>query len=276
MEADDQRVRLRVSPLAYLAGIVAGVLLLTMIGLLIAQLAVLQDSRGHIEAQDHKISSLQAQAEPLLRESRPVVRQTERLLRRAPSVLGPAGRSLDSLADAAGTIPRLAAGADLLLGESIPLLQALNASDAPGAIAALGRLADDLAANDRTVRLVDSANRTLDEIARLRLVARTSEALPRLDRRVRELLRLQRRTLRRRRSLRERARRRPRRGRQTGALSQNTTSWRAAKWSTGSESRPRPICRPIAFLANVASARCSGHGGWWISPRRMRRRSSSV
>jgi hypothetical protein len=195
MEADDQRARLRVSPLAYLAGIVAGVLLLTMIGLLIAQLAVLQDSREHIEAQDHKISSLQAQAEPLLRESRPVVRQTERLLRRAPSVLGPAGRSLDSLADAAGTIPRLAAGADLLLGESIPLLQALNASDAPGAIAALGRLADDLAANDRTVRLVDSANRTLDEIARLRLVARTSEALPRLDRRVRELLRLQRRTL---------------------------------------------------------------------------------
>jgi hypothetical protein len=196
MDADDQRVRVHVSPLAYLAGIVAGVLLLTMIGLLIAQLAVLKDSREHIVAQDRKITALQEEVRPLLRETGPAVREAQPLLRQVRRLLGPAGRSLESLTTAAGTIPRLAAGLNLLVGDTIPLVRALNASGAPAAIAAVGRLADALAANGRIVRLVDSANRTLAELEREDLILRTSQALPRLEERFRRLLRLQSRTLR--------------------------------------------------------------------------------
>lgn len=195
MHAPPQPVRLRLSPLAYLVAIVAGVLLLTMIGLLIAQLAVLKDSREHIEAQDHKIATLQGEGERALREARPAVEQAEPLLRRARRLLTPAGASIESVTSAADAMPRLVAGADLLVSESIPLIQALRANDAPGAIAAVGRLADALAERDRLVRTIDATERMLAELERTRLIPRSSEAIPRFEDLLVGLLQVQRRTL---------------------------------------------------------------------------------
>jgi hypothetical protein len=196
VDSADPSVRLRVSPLAYLAGIFAAVLLLTMVGLLIMQLAVLKDSREHIQAQDHKIAQIQHQTDPLIAEAKPAVGQVEPLLRRARRLLTPAGESLDSLTAATDQVPRLAMGADLLLSESIPLIQSLNATDAPRAILATGRLAEALATGDRAVRMIDAANDTLGELQRTNLIPQTSEALPRFEGLLVELARIQKRTFR--------------------------------------------------------------------------------
>jgi len=196
MEAHDQRVRLRVAPLAYLAGIFAAVLLTTMVGLLIAQLLILKDSREHIQAQDHKIATLQGQAQGALKDAQPAIDEAQPVLRRARRLLTAAGQSFESLTSAADTIPRLALGARLFLTESIPLVQALNASDAPGAISAAGRLADALSEGDRLVRTVDATERMLTELDRTQLIPRSSEAIPRFEGLLVDLLQVQRRTLR--------------------------------------------------------------------------------
>jgi hypothetical protein len=196
MDAPEQRVRLRVSPLAYLAAIGAGVALLTMIGLLITQVVILKDSREHIEAQDHKIAQLQHQTDPLIAEAKPALRQTEPLLRRVRRLLTPAGESFASLTTAADQVPRLVAGADLLLSEAIPLIDSLNANDAPAAIGAVGRLVEALAAGDRLVRMVDAADQTLAELERTQLIPRASDAIPRFEGLLIELAQIQKRTLR--------------------------------------------------------------------------------
>jgi hypothetical protein len=196
MEASDPRVRLRVSPLGYLAAISAGVLMVAMVALLIAQLTILADSREHIQAQDHKIATLQGEARQAARDLEPAVEEAEPLLRRARRLLTPAGQSFDSLTAAADTIPRIAAGADLLLTESIPLIQALNLSDAPGAIAATGRLADALVENDRAVRAIDATNRVLAAVEQEQLIPRSSRALVRFEELLVDVAQIQRRTLR--------------------------------------------------------------------------------
>jgi len=196
MEASEPRVRLRVSPLAYLAGICAGVLMLAMVALLVAQLAILKDSREHIQAQDHKIATLQGDAQQALRDARPAIEEAEPLLRRARRLLTPAGESFETLTGAAETIPRLAIGARLLLTESIPLIQALNAGDAPAAIHATGHLARALTENDRAVRAIDTSIHMLDELERTRLIPRASDAIPRFEELLVGLLHVQKRTLR--------------------------------------------------------------------------------
>jgi hypothetical protein len=196
MDSADPSVRLRISPLGYLAGIVAGVLLLAVVGLLIAVLGVLEDSRTHIQAQDHKIAVLQGETENALSDAKPAVRQAEPLLRRARRLLSPAGQSFDSITSAADAVPRLVEGADLLFTEAIPLLQALNSTDAPRAIAEVGTLADALAQNDRAVRMIDTTNRVLAELESNELIPRTSRALPRFEALLRDVVQVQRRTLR--------------------------------------------------------------------------------
>ena len=196
MDPADPSVRLRVSPLGYLAAIVGGVLLLAMVGLLIAVLGVLEDSRTHIQAQNHKIAQIQHQTDPLIAEAKPAVGQVEPLLRRVRLLLAPAGESLDSLTNAADQVPPLAMGADLFLSEALPLLRWLNATDAPGAIAAVGRLAEALSAGDRAVRMIDAANQTLDELQRTDLIPRASDALPHVEALLVELDRTQKRTFR--------------------------------------------------------------------------------
>ena len=196
MDSAEPSVRLRLSPLGYLAAIGAAVLLLTMVGLLIAQLAILSDSREHIQAQDHKIATLQGEGEKAAREARPALEQVEPLLRRARTLLTPAGASFESVTEAADAVPRLAAGADVLLTEAIPLLQALNATDAPGAIAATGHLARALGENDRAVRALDATNRVLAAVESEDLIPRSSRALTRFEDLLVDIAQIQRRTLR--------------------------------------------------------------------------------
>jgi hypothetical protein len=196
MDSPEQAVRLRLSPLGYLAVIAAGFLLVALVGLLIAQLAILGDSREHIQAQDHKIATMQGEGEKALRDARPTISQVDPLLRRARRLLTPAGASLESLTAATDQVPRLVVGIDLVLDEAIPLLQALNAADAPGAIASVGRLTDALAEGERLVRTVDETNQMLAELDRTQLIPRTSEAIPRFEDLLRRLTRIQKRTLR--------------------------------------------------------------------------------
>ena len=192
----DSRVSLRVSPVVYLAGIALGAVLVAVLGVLIAVLVVLEDSRTHIQAQDHKIAKLQGGADPLLAEARPAVRQAEPLIKSVRRLISPAGESLESLTTATDSVPRLVMGADLLLTQAIPLLRSLHAADAPGAIVSVSRLTDSLAAGDRAVRMVDGANDALGEIDRTNLIPRASGALPRFAELLSTLVRVQKRTLR--------------------------------------------------------------------------------
>jgi hypothetical protein len=65
----------------------AVVAMLLMLGLLTWQLAVLKDSRGHIAAQDAKITRLLRGSEPVLREARPAAEDAQRLLRASVPVV---------------------------------------------------------------------------------------------------------------------------------------------------------------------------------------------
>lgn len=58
-----------------------GLMLLTMIGLLVAQLAILADSREHIVAQDRKINRIVKGTDPVLNEVEPVAEDARALLR---------------------------------------------------------------------------------------------------------------------------------------------------------------------------------------------------
>lgn len=154
-------VRLHVSPLAYLAAIFAGALLVTMVALLITQLTVLTDQRKLLESQEAKITRLENETTPLLREVEPAIRDAEPLVRRARALIRPAGESLEAVTIAAEALPRVMRGIDTLLVDAIPLVRSLGAGD-------------------RMVRLIDTAQ----------------HALPRVEGLLAETLHVQRRTLR--------------------------------------------------------------------------------
>jgi len=175
-------VRLRISPLGYLIGIVAGVLFVAMVGLLVTQVVILKDSQSHIQAQDHKIATLQGQANEIARDARPAIDGAQPLLQRVRRLIGPTGAAIEDVSGAAQGVPRIVMGADLLLSEAIPLLQALNGSDIPGAAY-------------RLARTVDSANALLADLHDTQLVPRASSAIPRFEDLIVTLVQVQRRTL---------------------------------------------------------------------------------
>jgi hypothetical protein len=191
----EQPVRLRLSPLAYLFAIVAGVLLVSVVALLIAQVVILKDSQSHIQAQDHKIATLQGQANEIARDARPAIDEAQPLLQRAQRLFAPTEAALDDVSGVARDVPRIVMGADLLLSEAIPLIQALNANDAPGALASVHGLVHALVATDRLVRTVDSANALLADLHDTRFIPRASAAIPRFEGLIVTLAQIQRRTL---------------------------------------------------------------------------------
>jgi hypothetical protein len=176
---EGQPVRIRFSPLGYVAVILAGLAMAAMIGLLVAQLKQISDQKKIVAAQDAKVAQLQRASGPVLRESVPLLRQTQPLLRDAQPLLrtmrvliGPAASTLANVDTAAGAIPRLVAGTDVLLADAIPLVQSL-------------------VANGRTVRVIDASNRMLAQLEQERLIPRTSEALPRFELVIRQMLETQ-------------------------------------------------------------------------------------
>jgi hypothetical protein len=152
----DQPVRLRLSPLGYLVAIVAGVLLLTMVGLLIAQVVILKDSQRHIQAQDHKIATLQGDANQVGRDAKPAIDAAVPVLRRAARLVGPARVALDAVPSLGENVRRIVMGADLVLSEAIPLL---------------------------------------DELRHTRLITRASDAIPRFEGLIAAIVDIQRQTL---------------------------------------------------------------------------------
>jgi hypothetical protein len=173
---EDQPVRVRLSALGYVAVILGGLAVAAIVGLLIAQLQQIGDQKKIVASQDAKMAQLQRASRPLLRESLPLVRQTQPLLRDAQPLLrtmrvliGPAANTLANVDAAAGAIPRLVAGSDVLLADAIPLVQAL-------------------VADGRTVRMIDATNHMLALLEQERLIPRTGRALPRFQSVMRQML----------------------------------------------------------------------------------------
>jgi hypothetical protein len=154
----DQPVRVRVSPLAYLAGIFAAVVLTTMVVLLVVQLTVLTDQRRLLESQEAKITRLDDGTQPLLRDAAPAVDEAQPLLHRVRTLLRPAADSLESVSVAADELPPVLQGVDVLVAHAIPLLQSLERAELiPRTSHALGRfeelLSESVETQKRTLRV---------------------------------------------------------------------------------------------------------------------------
>src|SRR3954468_6562285 len=87
-------------PLAWTAMIVAGVLLVLLVVGIAIQIAILQDSRNHIEAQDAKAALLLRQAReaaPATQDAVPLIRDARPLVRKLRKAIGPLMGSGSSL-----------------------------------------------------------------------------------------------------------------------------------------------------------------------------------
>ena len=103
-----ERVDVSFPPAVKLAVLAAGLLLVAMVVLLVAQLAILADSREHIVAQDRKINRIVKGAEPLADDLRPALRGLEPALRELPPTLRDLRPAIRDLAPVLDAIPPLA------------------------------------------------------------------------------------------------------------------------------------------------------------------------
>jgi ABC-type transporter Mla subunit MlaD len=138
-----------------------------------AQLAVLADSNDRIHAQDAKIADLRRDAEPVLEALRPLLAETRPLVREARGLRRPLGRTLEDVAAAAEAAPPALRAARVLVGRSLPVVDALWRL-LPGA----GALVPELRALLPELRAVlPRAARFLDETERRALLRRADEAI---------------------------------------------------------------------------------------------------
>jgi hypothetical protein len=168
------RVDVSLSPAARLVAAGAGLLLVAMVALLIAQLAILSDSREHIVAQDRKINRIVKGTQPVLGELQPVAEEARGALRQAE----PFVRELRT--------------------EMIPLLRDLRGSQLTAAIDVTARPATSLDHEGRLVRLVDQGNELIDALRASEFIPRTLRAAdlaPEAFRIAADVLEVQRRTL---------------------------------------------------------------------------------
>lgn len=153
-----ERVDIGLPPAGKLALLGAGLLLVAMIVLLVAQLSVLADSREHIVAQDRKINRIVKGADPLFGEAEPLAGEARRLVRETRPFVSE------------------------LRAEMIPLLRDLRGVDPQP----LFRLADQGNELIDALRASEAIPRTL----------RAADVVPELPRILRETLDVQRSTLR--------------------------------------------------------------------------------
>jgi hypothetical protein len=180
-------------PLAWALLLGAGVLLMLMVVGIAIQIAILENSRDHMRAQDKKSALLLRRAEaaapaaqqavPLIRDARPLVRK----LRRAIRGLSGSGTSIES---ATARLPAIARAVQALAQFALPALDAASAVSAQ------------VLHRDRLARALDAANELLAEVSATDLVeisARAGRQVPRLTRRLIKIqlatLRTQRRSL---------------------------------------------------------------------------------
>jgi hypothetical protein len=177
-KTDGARRQVTLPPLAWALMLGAGLLLLLMVVGIAVQIAILQQSRDHIRAQDKKSALLLRRAEaaapaaqqavPLIRDARPLVRK----LRRAIAGLSGAGTSIEG---ATARLPAIARAVQALAQFALPALDAATT------------VAGQVLHRDRLARALDATNELLAEVRSTNLVdisARAGREAPRLMRRL--------------------------------------------------------------------------------------------
>jgi hypothetical protein len=170
--ATDKRSTL--PPLAWTMLIAAGLLLVLLVVGIGVQIAILQDSREHIRAQDAKLALVVGkveQAEPFAEEAAPLIRQAGPLVRKVSRAIGPLTEAGAELASSTENLPRLVRTTQALAAVTLPALTDL-----------------------RRAELANTLHATNEALARVRaedligVAARAGRRTPRLMRR---LLRIQ-------------------------------------------------------------------------------------
>jgi hypothetical protein len=181
-------------PLAWTLVIVAGVLLVLMVAGIAIQIAILQDSRGHIQAQDAKASLLLRQARaaaPATRDAVPLIRDARPLVRKLSSAIGPLMGSGSSLAETTQRLPTLVRTVQVLAGTALPVLADVARANVSRALSAGTSVAKGVLYRDRLTRALDATNDLLAEVRAADLVDVTAEAGRDTPRLMRRLLRIQ-------------------------------------------------------------------------------------
>jgi hypothetical protein len=157
-------------PLAWTGLIVGGILLVLLVVGIGIQIAILQDSRDHIRAQDAKTAVLLAKvraAEPttseVAREGVPLIRAARPLVGKISRAVGPLARSGASIAVATRQLPSLTRTAQALAAVALPALTDVRQAGLVHAIAAT----EELLARVRDEDLVGVAARAGRETPRL-------------------------------------------------------------------------------------------------------------
>jgi len=152
-----ERLDISLPPVGRLAVVGAGLLMLVMIGLLVAQLAILSDSREHIQAQDRKINRIVKGTDPVLDELEPAAEDARGVLRQAQPVLREAG---PVLREAGPVLRQVEPFVRDLRATMIPLLRELNGGEFVRLVHQGNELIDALRASEfipRTLRAADLA-----------------------------------------------------------------------------------------------------------------------
>jgi len=191
----DSTARATLHPLAIAALIGGGLLLVAMTVGVWIMIALLQDSREHIRAQDAKTAVLLGKvreatptASALIGEARPVIRNLG-------DVLGPLSQSTGAVATATERLPSALNAVEGLAVNAGPPLATLARADLAHVLGAGGALVDALLYRNRLTDTLDGVDRLLAEVRAQDLVplsARAARATPAL---MRQILYVQLRTL---------------------------------------------------------------------------------
>jgi hypothetical protein len=130
-----ERVDISLPPAGKLTLLAGGLLMLAVVVLLIAQLAILADSREHIVAQDRKIDRLLEGAAPVLDDAKPLAGEARRLVREARPLVRAARPLARDLSAGIAPFLRQLQTVELrplvrLVDQSNELIDALRASEA--------------------------------------------------------------------------------------------------------------------------------------------------
>jgi hypothetical protein len=169
-------------PLAWALLIGAGLLLVLMVVGISVQIAILQDSRDHIKAQDAKSALLVRKAQnaaPAAREAVPLIRDARPLVRRLRRAIAGLSRSGTSITDATSRLPSIARAVQALAEFALPTLSAAST------------VADQVLQRDRLARALDATNALLAEIRDTNLIEVSARAGRAAPRQMRRLLRIQ-------------------------------------------------------------------------------------
>ena len=179
--------RAALPPLAWTLLIAAGLLLVLMVVGISVQIAILQDSRDHIKAQDAKSALLLRKAQnaaPAAREAVPLIRDARPLVRRLRRAIAGLSGSGTSITDATARLPSIARAVQALADFALPTLSAAST------------VADQVLYRDRLARALDAANALLAQLRDTNLIEISARAGRAAPRQMRRLLRIQLATLR--------------------------------------------------------------------------------